>query len=116
MSFAILVGRELYLTALVHDYQFQLQTLYNQKRQLSSVGTRLAMSAMNAMNSALGANSPEMQQMFAQRKQIDNVEKQVDVQIQLIQANLTALSNERESLHKAVTQEAKTFGIMGGTA
>lgn len=108
MGFAASQARVLMLTARNHDLSFQIQLMSNSLQQLANATLRMIPFAVN-----LQPNSPESQQLLARQAQTSQMEKSLNLQLEVVRAQQKAVQTELEAVQKTIsdniTHSFKTF-------
>jgi len=106
MSWAALIGRNLWLTARNSDLQYEVSLLSNQLMQLQNAAGQLVPLGTN-----LQPNSPEAQLLQVKQAQLSQTGKGIEIQLDLKKAEQRAVVTEREANDKMIQEEVKTFKI-----
>lgn len=103
MSFAASVGRDIMLTARNSDLMFQINMLSQNIMQLSNVASRLV-----GMNANLQPGSPQARQLEAKQEQLKQVNKGLEMQLELVRTQQKAVTTELESVRKAISENIQS--------
>ena len=110
--FAASVALLLYLTARRNNLTFEMQNILTQKQYWASVMGKVTMVA-NQDPSASRAGTRKHQQLERYRIMVQQYEKNLDMRVNLVNAQLQAIEQQLQGVQKQVQQGAKTFQMSG---
>ena len=111
MGFLVSLNRKMYLTSYIHKLQTRINDITAQKLNLTDTITKL-----NSQISDIGnADSPAVKKLQARRTELENFEKQIDLQLQKIQTQLQAANTELQSADQMLQSSIqKSFSYNAG--
>ncbi len=98
MGFLVAYSRKMYLTAYINKLQVKIKDITEQKLKLTDTITEY----QSQINDIGDADSPSVKKLKAKMVEIENLEKQADLQAQKYQTQLSAAQTELNSADSAV--------------
>jgi len=101
--------RLIFLTLYKDDLEYKMQLLSGTKLQILN-----SMNELISVGSDLDPDSPEMKLLEQRRQRLELVNKKLDSQLETYKTQLSAITNELESVNKMVENNAKSFNYYRG--
>ncbi len=103
MSFLVSFNRKMYLTNYIHQLETKITDITAQKLDLTN-----SISQMDSEISDIGDNdSPSVKKMKARKTELENLDKELDVQMQKYQTQLQAANTELQSADQMLQQNVQ---------
>ncbi len=100
MGFLISFNRKMYLTNYINSLERRLNDITSQKLNLTETITQLSSQISDLGNT----DSPAVKKLEARKVELENLDKQLDIRMQKIQAQLQAANTELQSADQALQQ------------